>query len=42
MYAFLKQLTNAILSVTSWGLETIEPRRHEGGSVPVMTFSPRF
>ncbi|WP_255355467.1 hypothetical protein [Aeromicrobium sp. Root236] len=42
MYAFLKQLTNAVLKATSWGLEAPELRRHERGSVPVMTFSPRF
>ncbi len=42
MYTFLTTLTNAILKATGWGPVTPEPRQHQSGSVPVMTFSPRF
>ena len=42
MYAFLKNLASAILKATGWGPVTTEPRPHEGASVPVMTFNPRF
>ncbi|WP_281287346.1 hypothetical protein [Aeromicrobium ginsengisoli] len=42
MYAFLTNLTKLVLIATGWGPVTPEPRRHEGGSVPVMTFSPRW
>lgn len=41
MYAFLTDLAKLVLRATGWGPVTPEPR-HEGGSVPVMTFSPRF
>ena len=41
MYA-LKNLTKLVLTVSGWHVETPEPRQHQGGTIPVMTFSPRF
>ena len=41
MYAFLKNLAKLVLKATGWGPVTPEPREHHG-SVPVLTFNPRF